>query len=100
MARQQMLTKENRQQLPPLYAQDGKGMDAIAYVKFFNPCGSGTWYITEFDPETNMAFGLACLQERELGYIDLNELMAVKLRFGLYIERDIHFKPTKLSECQ
>ncbi len=26
-----LLTQANRQALPPLYSQDGKGMDAVAY---------------------------------------------------------------------
>ena len=30
---------------PPLYAQDGKGDNAIIYVKMFDPCGSATWYL-------------------------------------------------------
>jgi hypothetical protein len=100
MARQLFLTKQDLKALPPLYAQDGKGEDAIAYVKFFNPCGAGTWYISELDPAKLLAFGKTVLHESELGYIDLNELKAVKLRFGMYIERDIHFKPTPLRLCK
>ena len=30
-----LLTKELQKKLPPLYSQDGKGDDAIAYAKFF-----------------------------------------------------------------
>jgi len=30
-----LLTKELVKKLPRLYAQDGKGMNAIAFVKFF-----------------------------------------------------------------
>ena len=29
-----LLTKELQKKLPPLYSQDGKGDDAIAYAKF------------------------------------------------------------------
>ena len=101
MARQLFLTKENFAALPPLYSQDGLGENAIAHVKFFNPCGDGTWYITELDPKEMRAFGLVVMQgERELGYIDLNELKSITLRFGMYIERDIHWKPTALKDCQ
>ena len=31
----------------PLYSQDGKGMDSIVVVKYFNQDGAGTWLITE-----------------------------------------------------
>ena len=46
----------------------------IAYVRLFNPCGIGTWYLSELDPETNIAFGLCCLHEEELGYVSLKKL--------------------------
>ena len=46
-----LLTKELEKKLPSLYAQDGKGDEAIAYAKFFDPCGSWTWYVTEYDPK-------------------------------------------------
>jgi hypothetical protein len=35
----ELLTPELREQLPKLYAQEKKP-DAIAHVKFFDPCGS------------------------------------------------------------
>ena len=34
--KQQLLTKEIRKQIPPLYEQDGKGMEAIAYLRLFH----------------------------------------------------------------
>jgi hypothetical protein len=69
-------------------------------VKLFNPTGIGTWYLSELDPETNVAFGLACVHEKELGYIDLNELLDFKGQFGLSLERDRWFKPKTLDECK
>jgi hypothetical protein len=93
-----LLTKELQKKLPPLYAQDGKGKEAIAYVKFFDPCGSWTWYATEYDPEEKLFFGLVDGHEKELGYFSLPELEYIKRPFGLGIERDIHFDPIKLSE--
>jgi len=91
-----MLTKEIRKTLPPLYAQENE-KDPIAYVKYFNPCGAGTWYGMEFDG-TDRFFGLCCILEKELGYFSLSELMSVRLRFGLRIERDYYFNPTPLSK--
>lgn len=93
-----LLTKAILAKLPPLGSQDGKGLDAIAQVKFFNPTGIGTWYATEFDPQTGMFFGLADIHEKELGYFSLEELSSFRGRFGLKIERDLYFKPVPLKE--
>ena len=77
-------------------------VDSKVVVKLFNPAGSGTWYLTELNPETNEAFGLSCLQEKELGYINLNELMSFKGPLGLGIERDAWFPMNKktLEDCK
>jgi hypothetical protein len=75
------------------------GSDAtVAKVKLFDPTGSWTWYIAEFDPDTGEAFGLVDGFAKELGYFNLNELAAIKGRFGLPIERDLYFTPTKLED--
>lgn len=37
----------------PLYSQDGKGMESTVLVKYFNPCGVGTWLITEAEEQEN-----------------------------------------------
>jgi Protein of unknown function (DUF2958) len=96
-----LLTKANRQALPPLYSQDGKGMDAVAHVKFFHPCSRYTLYVTEFDGEDTFfgyvlsPFGPDC---DELGYSSLAEMSALRV-MGLGIERDMHFNPQPLSEA-
>ena len=71
-------------------------------VKLFNPNGIGTWYLTELNPKTNEAYGLSCLQEKELGYINLNELTSFKGSLGLGIERDAWFPMNKktLEDCK
>ncbi len=56
--------------------------------------------MTEYDPETGTAFGKVVGQFTELGYFNIPELEAVQLRFGLYIERDIHFTPAPLKDCK
>ncbi len=92
-----LLTKENLKALPELYAQDGLGDEAIAYVKFFTPDGSWTWYATEFDPTEGRFFGLVDGFEEELGYFMLAELEGGRGPNGLAIERDRYFKPTALK---
>ena len=91
-----LLTEEIKKVLPKLYEQDGKGLNAIAYVKFFTPDSNWTWYVTEFDGK-DIFFGLVCGFEKELGYFSLSELESVKGPLGLKIERDLYFKPTMLK---
>ena len=94
-----LLTKANRAQLPALGAQDAAGDQAIAWVKFFDPTGSWTWFATEFDGDDTF-FGLVDGFEEELGYFSLAELSSMKGRCGLGIERDRHWHPRPLAECR
>ena len=71
-----------------------------AVVKLFNPTGVGTWYLSELNPETNVAFGLCHIHEYELGYVSLDELSEFKGQFGLGIERDRHFQSKSLEDCR
>ena len=95
-----LLTEGIRKTLPPLYGQDGKGGDAVAYLRLFTPDSSWTWHITEGSPEGDdfIFFGLVDGHEKELGYVSLSELQSVRGPMGLPIERDLHFRPTKLKD--
>jgi hypothetical protein len=68
-------------------------------VKYFNPIGIGTWYLSELSPD-NIGFGICHLFEIELGYVCLKELKSLKLRWDLKIEKDLYFSTggLKLSE--
>ena len=76
----------------PLKSQDGQGFDAKVIVKYFNPCGTGTWLITEAEREGDdwRLFGYCHIYEWEWGYLMLSELAYLRLPFGLTIERDIY----------
>ena len=101
-----LLPKDIREQLPPLYSQDGKGGKAVVYAKYFTPESSWSWYITEGEPVLDESqnevdykfFGLVFGHEKELGYVLLSELEEVRGPMGLPIERDLYFKPKKLEE--
>lgn len=93
-----LLTKELRRQLPPLYSQEEKGEAALAVVKFFTPWTSWTWYASEFDGEDRF-FGKVHGLETEYGYFSLAELESLKGPMGLKIERDLHWTPKPLKEC-
>jgi glycine/D-amino acid oxidase-like deaminating enzyme len=77
---------------------DGNTEDFKPVVKLFNPCGAATWLLSELDEDGDTAFGLCDLGlgEPEIGYVSLEELASIDLRFGLYIERDSHFNATKM----
>ena len=94
----ELLTQELIEQIPPLYEQEGKGENALAYVKLFTPDSNFTWFITEYDADEKMCFGLIDGFEKELGYFSLNEIEQIKGSMGLKVERDISFQPTKLKD--
>ena len=64
-----LLTKQiiSKFEKHPIHSQDGKGMDAEVLVKYFNPCGSGTWLITEAEREGDdwRLFGYCHIHEWE-----------------------------------
>lgn len=71
-------------------------------VKLFTPDAAATWLFTECDiDEPDRLFGLADLGlgYPELGFVSLQEIMEVRGRLGLPVERDQHFIADKpLSE--
>lgn len=73
---------------PPLYAQDGKGYDAIVHAHYF--IGGSDWLATEYDPADDLAFGWACMnndrQLAELGYFSLAELESIKVPLQVSID--------------
>jgi hypothetical protein len=90
-----LLTAEiiKRLEKTPLYSTENQDV-APVLVKFFNPCGAGTWYALEAEKQEDgdwLFFGLCEIHEKELGYFTLSELQSVCLRFGLSIERDMYF---------
>ena len=72
----------------------------MALVKLFDPTGSWTWYIAAYDPETRTAWGLVDGFEKEYGDISMPELVAMRGRLGLPIERDLYWKSKPLSELE
>ena len=86
--------------LPKLYAQDGKGDDAIVYLHYFY--GGSDWYVTEHDTsdEPHQCYGYAILngdlRNAEMGYISLSDLFAAVPLVNL----DYHFDPRPLREVK
>jgi hypothetical protein len=92
-----LLPKEIAGSIPALYAQEEKGEEAVVHVKFFLPGTGWTWYVTEFDSENGIFFGLVRGLETEYGNFTLHELESARGPFGLRIERDLYWKPKTLA---
>ncbi len=72
-------------ELPKLYSTESKPKEKI--LKIFNPFGIGTWHLIEYNPESQLAFGMCELQCKELGYVYIPEVFdAIP-----HIEKDLHF---------
>ena len=91
-----LLTKEIIEKLPLLKdLEDPITRDTLVPVKFFNPTGSGTWYVLAIDGENKeinddtILFGIAHIQSLELGSFSYGEIKDLKVGFGLKIERDM-----------
>ena len=98
-----LITKAIARAAPPLYATEHTDPKDVRIVaKFFNPCGRSTWYMTEYDPRDGLAYGFVRGEQDEtcdeLGYFNLHDLRSIRLRFGLTIERDMHFGRHTLAE--
>lgn len=93
----------------PIGSQDGKGLDATVFVKFFNPYGTGSWLITESEKQEDgdyLLFGYCHLFEWEWGYVLLSEILNTKVNvFGcqMPLERDLYISDNatvrELSRC-
>lgn len=76
-----------------IHAARDETFDPWPVVKLFNPVGAATWIATELDEDGDTLFGLADLGFGcpELGCFSLGEIRALRLPFGLVIERDRFF---------
>lgn len=85
----------------PLGSQEELMDDAEVVVKYFNPCGAGTWLITEGEKQEDgdwLLFGYCHIIEWEWGYVMLSDLEDIQLPFGLSIEREIYVTYKKVKD--
>ena len=100
LRRHKLMTREIGDTIPALYAnEDVQDYDSVvAHARLFSPYSNWTWYVTEWDRETGLCFGLVQGYEEELGYFDLTELSEVTVFGGVpAVERDLHWKPKTLG---
>ena len=78
--------------MPRTYETDGQGLKAVAHLHYFTPAFD--FFITEKDRSggTRQAFGLACAHEREIGYINIRQLVEAGA------EMDLYWTPKTLAE--
>ena len=96
MVESDLLTVEDRVRLLVNALADER--DHYPVLKLFTPDGAATWLITECDPdEPDLLFALADLGLGfpELGFVSLKEIIEVRGKLGLPVERDLHFKADK-----
>ncbi len=101
--RHKLMTKELGDTIPAIGANENVEDydDVLAPAKLFSPYSNWTWYVTEWDPETGLCFGLVEGFETEVGYFDLTELAEATV-FGSVpaVERDLYWKPMTLGEIR
>ena len=98
-----LMTKELGDTIPALYAnENAPDYDAVlAHVKLFSPYTGWRWYITEWEAETGLCFGLVQGFQKEWGYFDLTELAEATV-FGRVpaVERDLYWEPKTIGEIK
>jgi hypothetical protein len=95
-----LLTKQLEKRFVKVGSQaDSK--DPLVIAKFFNPCGAGTWYATEYDPTTKIFFGFVSIfgdWNDEWGSFSLEELESYKGTLGIGLERDYWWDEKPFSQ--
>ncbi len=97
-----LLTKELLKRFQQVGSQEDSA-DPVVVAKFFNPTGAGTWYATEYNPESKTFFGYVSIfgdWNDEWGSFSLEELKNYCGKFGLGIERDLYFGEKHISEVE
>jgi len=88
------ITKKAQKQFPR-----GSDMTQNVVAKFFDPCGSFTWYLMNQDPDDpNYLWGIVKGHEIEMGSFLLSELSSYRGPLGIGIERDLYFTPKPAKE--
>ena len=91
----ELMTKEIEEKLEQvgLFPEIEDIFEAEVIVKYFNPCGAGTWLIVggeRYEDDWEL-YGYATIgYEWEWGSVMLSELKAYRGRLLIGIERDLH----------
>ena len=98
-----LMTKEVGDSIPTIGAnEDVEDHDSVlAPAKLFSPYTGWRWYITEWDAESGLCFGLVEGFETEFGYFNLTELAEVNVLGSVpAVERDLFWQPKSIGEIR
>jgi len=88
-----LFTKEIEAKAQAQYKFGADMEKQVIVAKFFNPTGPGTWWLMNQDPnDPDYLWGVVDLFEIEVGSFSKSELENYRGKFGLGIERDLHFE--------
>ena len=94
----ELIPKNLLKAIPKLYETEEQN-NPIVYIKLF--LDGWTWHITELSIDGDIAFGYVVSPfGAEVGYFSLEEIKGIRGSLGLGVERDLSFKPTKLSSIK
>ena len=88
--------------IPALYETEAVPLtEKTIYLHYFiEACD---WYMAEYDRNKDLFFGFANLgdpQMAEWGYISHKELKDISIPPGIEVDRDIHWKPRRVSDIE
>lgn len=90
--------------IPPLYATESTpAEDKLIHARLFALASAATWYIAEFDPDEQLAFGYADLGDpasAEWGYLSIAELESLRWLGVPRVELDCHFTPVRFGDLK
>jgi Protein of unknown function (DUF2958) len=85
---------------PEVLGHELSQAEELVQAKFFTPDANWTWYAVSASPDPDTGdvqfFGLVDGLELEVGYFWLSEISKVRGKFGLPVERDLHWEPIPL----
>lgn len=97
----ELMTKEIEDALQKVHSDDEEkgNFNSKVIVKYFNPCGIGTWIIIDGEKigDDWILYGYCFISSWEWGEVSLNELKRIKLPFDFTIERDILIEPLQYT---
>lgn len=78
--------------------EEGETIDNKFRVKLFDPTSNWTWYISEYDRNTDIAYGWVIGFDKEWGSFSLEELANIRGGMDIGIEIDTYFEPTEIEK--
>ncbi|MBN8570395.1 MAG: DUF2958 domain-containing protein [Ignavibacteria bacterium] len=95
----ELFTKEIEAKAQEQYQKGNDLESQVVVAKFFNPTGTGTWYLLNQDPEdTDYCWGICHIFEWEIGSFLKSDLENYRGRYGLGIERDLNCEEVNAKE--